>query len=471
MSRIPHPDEAIAAIASASGGACRGIVRLSGVDCEKILCECGILDSVSLKGDPLPSGRVGSAPFAHAVEIAVPGLAIAIPATLYFWRGSRSYTGQPLAEIHAPGSPPLLEAILACLFAAGARAALPGEFTQRAFLAGRIDLLQAEAIPGVVDARNQFDLRIALEQLGGGVSTLITRLRGDLLDLLADLEAGLDFADEDIEFVTSAMTVARIGLARESLESLLLRAKERLRSSSDPRVVLAGPPNAGKSTLFNTLLGTRAAIVSNVPGTTRDYLAADLAWDGTPFTLIDTAGCEAAAGEVAEAAQAHSRRQIAEADLVVWCLPGDGPSFALPERLPEAALVLMTKSDLVSVGQSQSAHDESPLPSYPGPATLRVSARLSEGIDELKSAILERLAGQTHAEATFAGSTAARCLDSLTGAAESLDRALRLARSGGEHDLLAIELRDALEELGKITGAIYTDDILDRIFSRFCIGK
>ena len=456
MSRIPHPDEAIAAIASAPGGAARGIVRLSGIDCERILGECGIQ----------PAKR-GGAPFIEQVEIEVPGIAVPIPAALYFWRGSRSYTGQPLVEVHAPGSPPLLEAILARLFSAGARPALPGEFTQRAFLAGRIDLLQAEAIPGVVDARDTTQLRQALEQLGGGVSSLVTRLRGDLLDLVADLEAGLDFVDEDIEFVSKARVSSRVGLPRDAITELESRAVGRLRSTTDPRVVLAGPPNAGKSTLFNALVGAEAAIVSNVAGTTRDYLSADVRWNETTFTLIDTAGCEPGETGISQEAQAQTRKQMVEADLVVWCRSCEEaklePVRAASPELSARTLFLLTKCDLVDQATA-------PLSSV-GEMSLRVSAASRVGVEELKAVIVGRLIEQSHAEENFLGTLASRCVDSLAGAGKALDRALTLARDTDDNDLLSIELREALDELGKITGAVYTDDILDRVFSRFCIGK
>lgn len=480
MSRIPHPDEAIAAIASAPGGAQRGIVRLSGVDCERILRECGISCAMSISTDTLNPcrslsdrsdrtavglGRKSSVPFAEHIEIAVPGLAVSIPALLFFWRGSRSYTGQPLVEIHAPGSPPLLEAILSRLLAAGARPALPGEFTQRAFLSGRIDLLQAEAIPGVVDARDTFQLKQALEQLGGGVSSLVTRLRGDLLDLVADLEAGLDFADEDIEFVSSAMVASRVGLARDAIQDLLKHAGTRLRSTTEPRVVLAGPPNAGKSTLFNALVGAHAAIVSDVPGTTRDYLSGQVRWNDSMFTLIDTAGCESAEIGIPEEAQSRTRQQIAEADLIVWCQSCDAPTVGPSVPSSESTLHLLTKCDLAQ-------NDPTPSPDRDAVAnSLQVSATSGLGLDALKTEIVSRLIDHARAEENFVGTLASRCIDSLAGAAKALDRALTLARETNDNDLLSIELRDALDELGKITGAVYTDDILDRVFSRFCIGK
>ncbi len=185
----------------------------------------------------------------------------------------RSYTGQPLVEIHAPGSPPLLEAVLARSFEAGVRPAHPGELTLRAFLAGRMDLLQAEAVLGVIDAAGEDTLAIALRQLAGGISGRMSQVRGDLIDLLADLEAGLDFVEDGIEFVSRDDLAARIGRAQSTIGELLAQCQSRAQSQGRRRVVLAGLPNAGKSTLFNALLSRDAALVSAVAGTTRDYLS------------------------------------------------------------------------------------------------------------------------------------------------------------------------------------------------------
>ncbi|HMC10679.1 MAG TPA: GTPase, partial [Pirellulaceae bacterium] len=264
-----HPDDTIAALASAVGPGMRGILRISGPATKAVLE--GLFTPGSAGEAPFPQ----STPWCHAGVLRIAGINQPVPVDLYFWPNRRSYTGEPLAELHTIGSPPILEAILAELFARGVRASQPGEFTLRAFLAGRIDLTQAEAVLGVIDAQSESELATALNQLAGGLSSQIIRLRGDLLDLLADLEAGLDFADEPIEFVSHVSLVGRLGLARDVVTELFERATQRTRSSPKPRVVLAGPPNAGKSTLLNLLAGGRAALVSETAGTTRDYLAVE----------------------------------------------------------------------------------------------------------------------------------------------------------------------------------------------------
>ena len=452
-----HPDDTIAALASAPGPAARGIVRISGPATKAVLQ--GLFTPVSVAEASFPH----SAPRCYAGALKISAINLPVPVDLYLWPNRRSYTGQPLAELHTIGSPPILEAILAELYSRGIRASGPGEFTLRAFLAGRIDLTQAEAVLGVIDAQSEGELRTALDQLAGGLSSQIVRLRGDLLDLLADLEAGLDFADEPIEFVSHISLVGRLGLARDLVAELFERATQRTRSSPRPRVVLAGPPNAGKSTLFNVLAGARAALVSETAGTTRDYLAAEATLDGLLVKLVDTAGETPAADGIEHEAQKRRGEQIERADLVIWCRAADQPAVPLSGECgrigPERLLAILTKRDLLNDG----AASRSAMPA--------VSAHSGAGLPELISAIVARLSNSAGDERQLLGTTAARSFDALQKALLSLDRALAIARKESDQELLAIEVRDALDELGAIAGEVYTDDILDRIFSRFCIGK
>ncbi|MGQ0634406.1 MAG: tRNA modification GTPase [Planctomycetaceae bacterium] len=445
---LPCLDDTIAALASASGSAARGIVRVSGCDAfaiaELMLCPTD--------GAQFDLGRRAGC---VTRSLRVVGFSRPVPAELGAWPGGRSYTRQPLVELHLPGSAPILDAVLGDMYRHGARAAQPGEFTLRAFLSGRIDLIQAEAVLGVIDAGDRRDLHVALEQLAGGVSNRILRLRGDLLDLLADLEAGLDFADEAIEFVSHAVLAGRVGMARDELVEMLRQAAGRSRGTTRPTVVLAGPSNAGKSTLFNALVEADAALVSPVSGTTRDYLTCEIELDGLPVTLIDTAGAELAASGVREAAQQKRGDGGATAALVVWCEPADGaPRESLP-CADDRLLLATTKADLVA--------------NPTGP--LCVSAQTGQGLGALRAAVAARRAGQSRGDAPLLATTAVRCREGLAAAAVALDRALAIAREEADDELLAIEIRDSLQELGKIVGAVYTDDLLDRIFSKFCIGK
>jgi tRNA modification GTPase len=457
-------DDTIAALASPAGGAARGIVRVSGPAVFSVLQSIFEADG----GDEWRRGRTARC---HAGVLRLRGCRALLPALLYVWPTGRSYTGQPTVEIHTAGSPPLLEALLADLHAAGARPARAGEFTLRAFLSGRLDLAQAEAVLGVIDAADHRELETALRQLAGGLSGRIGTCRSDLLDLLADLEAGLDFVDEDIEFVGRADVVARLEHAQERIDGLLAQADGRMQSRGRRRVVLAGLPNAGKSTLFNALAGREAALVSEVRGTTRDYLAAELDWDGTAIELIDTAGWEHGGENIMQAAQALRREQLEQADLIVWCRAADleDDGRALDERLlgellahqGHGVLIAETKGDLRKAAGHAGRET----------GAVRVAAPQRFGLEELRAAAGARLSDRQAGGSELLGSTAARCRDSLESSSNALHRAREAATAGEGDEVLAIEIREVLEHLGRIVGAVYTDDVLDRIFGRFCIGK
>lgn len=431
-----------------------------------------------------------------------------LPLDVLLWPTSRSYTGQPLAELHLVGSPPLLEAIVTQLIRGGARIARPGEFTLRAFLAGRLDLLQAEAVLGVIDAADHTELELALRQLAGGISHEMARLRGDLLDLLAELEAGLDFVDEDIEFVSRDQLLTRVNAARQTVAALCDQASRRLHSATRPRVVLAGLPNAGKSTLLNALCGTAAAIVSDVRGTTRDYLCVPLSRSGLQVDLIDTAGWDVTASGIDAVAQQKRHEQWQQADVIVWCsdLSADQAAADVDDRLfaelqseRRPVLRVGTKADLANraneprrfgaIREAGIREGEAPaeprtegkhgsVETSPSPfweslieTMIPVSAESGAGLDALCERLAELLAMDSHGQRQWLGMTAARCQGSLLAARDALDRTADAVALGLSDDLIAIELRDALEHLGHVVGAVYTDDVLDRIFSKFCIGK
>jgi len=477
-------DDTIAALASAAGSAGRGIIRCSGPNVLNVLNKRFQPDDSESWTNVQRARRhpglwklgIQASGETEHVDLAA---SVMLQVEIYLWPNSRSYTGQRQAEIHTIGSPPLLETLLGDLFAAGARPAQPGEFTLRAFLAGRMDLLQAEAVLGVIDAANSQTLQVALTQLAGGVSARLTELRTELVDLLADLEAGLDFAEEGIEFVSRSVLVHRITAARDELQLLLERACSRARHAARPRVVLAGAPNAGKSTLFNALIGRESALVSPIPGTTRDYLIAPIDWQGTGWDLVDTAGWEPSDDPLLHAAFELRHAQLDQADLVVQCLAAEewearqflntnSPAGQKPLE-PQAGgygknsseiLRVITKSDLIPTGAVLTDRE-----------VWQVSAQSGAGLEQLKTAIAQQLAREAGSDAGILGSTLARCRDSLAGATAALTRAMELATNGGGEEFLATDVREALDELGRITGAFYTDDLLDRIFSKFCIGK
>jgi tRNA modification GTPase len=469
-------DDTIGALASAAGSAARGIVRISGPRA----LEC-------LNGwfAPADVARWRSARLAacHAGELRLAGLRSPLSVVVYAWPNRRSFTGEPLVEVHAPGSPPLVEAVLARVFEAGVRPAGPGEFTLRAFLAGRMDLLQAEAVLGVIDAAEDKALAVALRQLAGGLSGRMTQVRGELLDLLADVEAGLDFVEDGIEFVSRDEFACRVRRALQAIDELVSRCHGRAQSLARRRVVLAGLPNAGKSTLFNALLSRDAALVSPIAGTTRDYLSGTLEWNGLEIELVDTPGWEpvatdasapldgVATASLTRRSQELGAQQREQADLVLWCEPldleagrgGDADGARSGRTVSgRRGLTVRTKADLV---------EETRRSNLDSSAELVVSARTGAGLQELVDRCSRMLGAATSGDEEILGTTAARCGESLAGCREALLRAAAAAESGAGDEVVALELREAFEHLGRVLGTVYTDDVLDRIFSRFCIGK
>ena len=503
-----HSDDTICAIATAAGGAARGMVRVSGQDAVAVVARCfHAQDGVSLNQVRRPSivaalMRIavngGGTDRPHAPPYK--GGEFQLPCDLFVWPTNRSYTREPVVELHTLGSPPLLRSLLDAVCRAGARLAEPGEFTLRAFLAGRLDLTQAEAVLGVIDAQGSEELGAALTQLAGGLAGPLHALRDDLLQLLAELEAGLDFVEEDIEFVSAEVLQKRLASAGKLLEDVSGQLAARHTARHANQIALVGPPNVGKSSLFNALAAkfgvagrtnhaaSPAALVSPQRGTTRDYLTATISLGGIECELVDTAGMEqwqsdavisnpptASGGSAMVEAAAHAMaaergaRAVVRAHCVdaaeLAAAPPDGLNCVIG-RTSGGDVIVLTKCDLAgaSFRVARQAREASPI--------VRTSSRTGEGLAALCDAFRTLLAREEAAQrGQVVAATADRCRESIRAAAAAMERARQVAAAQAGDELVAVEIRVALHELGKVVGAIYTDDLLDRIFSTFCIGK
>jgi tRNA modification GTPase len=456
----------IVAIASPTSPAIRGIVRLAGDDVAAVI---GRLLGRSQARVPLPTR---AARFEIAVETGSPlGL---VPVSLLWWPDHRSYTGQPSAELHTIGSLPMLRALVDAVIDCGARAASPGEFTMRAFLAGRMDLTQAEAVLGVIEAETRGSLDHALRQLAGNLSAPLEQMRSDVLDLLADVEAGLDFVDEDIEFIQDAVLLQRLREMQRQLESTWQTMQRRGGGTSRSVVALRGEPNAGKSCLMNCLSGRNASIVANVPGTTRDVVTVEAMIGGRTVLLVDTAGIDASQSELDQLAQQHARRAAEQACVRLWCVDLSRSDFVQAVDRMRAIAAQETRPrtiDLWVATKQDCGETVLTLQSRPWESWHLCSAVTRQGIGELNQAIEHALAQRDAEEIGSVHGTASRCSDSLRRAQVAIGAAIELTQSSRGHEFVAAELRTVAQCLGEVTGAVYTDDILDRVFGRFCIGK
>jgi tRNA modification GTPase len=470
--------DTIVAIATPPGRGGIGIVRISGASA--LACARALLGSADTA--LLPNK-------ARLCTLRDPDTHTKLDEALvtYFAAG-RSYTGEVVVEIAAHGSPVLLDHLLRLLLARGARFAQPGEFTERAFLSGRLDLTQAEAVRDLIDAQTLLGAQVAAQQLGGALAHTVAPLKAELIALIATLEAGIDFAEDDTPVASNDELARRLAALHSSLFTLERSFQQGRLITQGVTLAIVGRPNAGKSSLFNRLLARERAIVTAEPGTTRDTVQERLSLGGVPVELVDTAGLREAANEAERIGIVRSREAFADAGLVVLVLDATQPLNEEELALLDGArgrplFVAFNKADLLpKPGMLSSAGHSSGKPglipamaqvhALAPSATLRLtSAHTGHGVDALRSAMAASLAGEGRVAPESAMLTTLRQHTAVAASLAALERAQAGAAEKAPHEMLLLDLYCGLEALDSLTGTTTPDDILNLIFSTFCIGK
>ena len=458
--------ETIAAIATPRGEGGLGIVRVSGNRAIPIACQ--IFRSPSgISPSDMPSHTLN---YGHVIE---PGSnRVVDEALLGIMRAPRSYTVEDVVELNCHGGMTVLRRVLELTLSAGARLAEPGEFTKRAFLNGRLDLAQAEAVVSLIRSKTDLTVRVAVDQLMGKLSSAVNALNDRLANLLAEVEASIDFPDEALDFIEQSELQGTAQAVLKALDELLATAKDGRILQEGINVAILGRPNVGKSSLLNTLLQEDRAIVTEIPGTTRDTLDAPLNLSGIPLNLIDTAGLRHTDDVVEQHGVRRARAAAEKADLLLILLDASQPLTAQDEELLELAksrksLVVLNKTDLPVVLSVDAIRARTP-----NRPIVQTSLLLGHGLAELKAAIIdETLEGGSVFDDTSPIITNVRHQDALSRAKLALEQALESIGLAMPPELIAVDIRRSLDCLGEIVGRTTTEDILGRIFSQFCIGK
>ena len=452
----------IAAIATGAAASAIGVVRLSGDGCS---AACGrVFRPANGRpfGDQEPRKLVMGEMLDSRGRVIDRGMAVRFPAP-------RSYTGEDAAELHCHGSPVVLRELLSALFAAGARQAVAGEFTRRAFLNGRMDLTQAEAVIDLIDAETAAAARNAAAQLDGGLRRVLEPVQETLLDVASRFYAVVDYPDEDIQDVNPAEVSAALASAEEALTRLLADCRRGQVLKHGVRTAIVGLPNAGKSSLLNALAGYDRAIVTDIPGTTRDTVEERCELGGVPLRLIDTAGLRDTDDPVEKLGVERSRKAMEEAGLILVLIDASRPAgdedFALLHEAVALAptILVWTKGDLPAVPCPVKRYEEIGCPAVTVSAKVR---DLDELCNEISCAFPQDLWGG-YGEIL----TNARQEEAASRALEAVRRAREALTAGVTPDALLTDVEEALEALGELTGQSVREDITDRIFAKFCVGK
>ena len=458
-----HLDDTIIAIATPAGRGGIGVVRIAGAEAKQIVATMLRLPH------RLETGR---AVFGELIEPETGERIDEVVAT--YFASPHSYTTDDIVEISAHGSPVVLRHIVELALARGARLAEPGEFTMRAFLNGRIDLTQAEAVRDLIESQTLFQAKVAAQQLEGALSKRLQPIKIELVQLIASMEAGVDFAEDDVSVMPGEEIQRRIAAVRGPLEELRSSFAYGKMVHEGLTLAIVGRPNVGKSSLFNRLVERERAIVTATPGTTRDLVSETVAIGGIPVRLVDTAGIRAAHDEAESIGIKKSYEALADADLVlhVLDLTTIGGHVEEEEKLIERSvgrkrIVVANKADLMTRDNGFDIHKHTGN-AEPGVLT---SATTGEGIPELRAEILKHVAGETGAQQESGFLTNVRHQQLVEDSLEALGAASFAVRNNTPHEMILLDLYHALRPLDSITGETTADDILNLIFSSFCIGK
>ena len=471
-------DDTIVAIATPPGRGGIGVIRIAGPKAKQIAGPMlrlkhpleparaifgELIDATSVIG-------VGTTAPGCPSEQSSPAQRIDEVVVTYFAK-PHSYTTDDILEISAHGSPVILRHIVELCIQAGARLAAPGEFTMRAFLNGRIDLTQAEAVRDLIDSQTLYQARIAAQQLEGALSRRLQPVKQKLVELIALLEAGIDFAEDDVSVLPDATILNHIAAVRVPLEQLAASFAYGKIVHEGLTLAIVGRPNVGKSSLFNRLVERERAIVTATPGTTRDLVTETVAIGGIPVKLVDTAGIRDSADEAESIGIRKSKEALADADLVLIVLDASQSTTkeddaVIAQASGRPAIVVLNKSDLqpateASGGEERANH----------PPQIRTSALTGKGIPELRAEILHHIGGEAAAQSEAGFLTSLRHQNLVQDSLTALAAATNAIAKKIPHEMLLLDLYNALRPLDAITGATTTDDILNLIFSTFCIGK
>jgi tRNA modification GTPase len=454
-------DDTIAAISTPPGRGGIGVVRLSGA------ASLEIATSIFQTKFQAQLDQPNRAHFGRVIDPATSEIVDEV--ILTFFKSPRSYTGEDVVEISCHGSPIILARMLQLATDRGARIAEPGEFTFRAFLNKRIDLAQAQAVRDLINAQTRYQARVATKQLEGALSIRLTPLKDALVEVIVHLESSVEFVEEDISPQTTSMLLSKLTDVIDALTAIAgsFSFGRYLREGFDLAIV--GRPNVGKSSVFNRLIGIDRAIVTELPGTTRDALYESSSISGVPVRLIDTAGIRETTDLVESIGITRSRTAIADADISLLVLDASEPltddDLNLMNHLtPERRIIALNKTDLPA------RFDAASIPAGGG-EVIRISALTGDGFDLLTGKIFERLSGDASTERDDIMLTDARQHAAVRNAIEQLRDASEMMRQGELEEIVLLKLRRALSALGEITGETLTEDILGQIFSTFCIGK